>query len=449
MAENLVHARVEAIRRLARRKATIPLEKALRKSSAEDIAEAITHLTRTETRFLMSRIGDDQAGEVLLTLGEADFEVLIDAAPIGRILDWAAELDPDDEADFIAQLPEDLREKVLERLEPEEREQAEELMAWPEDSAGGIMSPVAFRMNAQLTCRDAILAIQEQGDVEMVFYLYVENDQRQLVGVTSLRQLLLTAPSTPLSEIMTPDVIQVLPTEDQEEVANIAARYDLLAVPVCDDTNHFLGIVTIDDVLDVVHEEAAEDLLKMAGVGEQYDPTGASTLRASMQRLTWLVVTLIGGIALSEVLGGFRQTLEQHVMLAFFVPVIMALGGGVGVQAATITVRNLATGHVAVGAGSLQLIWREARVGILMGVILGAALAAYGWFRYDEPRFTAVVACAILSTVVIAATLGTVIPLVLERLGVDPAVATGPFVTILIDAVAIVLYMTLATLLML
>ena len=449
MAENLVHARVEAIRRLARRKATTPLEKALRKSSADDIAEAMTHLTRSETRFLMSRIGDDQAGEVLLTLTEADFQDLIEAAPIDRILVWVDELDPDDEADFIALLPGDLREKVLEALEPAEREQAEELMAWPADSAGGIMSPVAFRMRDDTTCRDAIDALQEQGDVEMVFYLYVENEQGHLVGVTSLRQLLINAPSTPLSEIMTPDVISVLPTEDQEEVARIAARYDLLAVPVCDDTNHFLGIVTIDDVLDVVHEEAAEDLLKMAGVGEEYDPTGASTLRASMQRLTWLVVTLVGGVALSEVIGGFRETLQQHVMLAFFVPVIMALGGGVGIQAATITVRNLATGHVRVGAGSIQLIWREARVGILMGLVLGAALSGYGWFRYGEIAFVWVVGSSILSTVLVAATVGTIIPLVLEKIGVDPAVATGPFVTILIDAIAIVLYMTLATLLML
>ncbi|HJN75226.1 MAG TPA: magnesium transporter [Myxococcota bacterium] len=449
MAENLVHARVEAIRRLTRRKATRPLERALQKSSADDIAEAITHLTRSETRFLMVHIGDDQAGEVLLTVGEVDFNQLIEAAPIDRVLAWVAELDPDDEADFIARLPEDLREKVLERLAPEEREQAEGLMAWPEDSAGGIMSPVAFLMQDDTTCRDAILAIQEQGDVEMVFYLYVVSEQGQLVGVTSLRQLLLNSPSTPLSDIMTPDVISVLPEEDQEEVARIASRYDLLAVPVCDDTNHFLGIVTIDDVLDVLQEEAAEDLLKMAGVGEEYDPTGASTLRASMQRLTWLVVTLVGGVLLSEVIGGFRTTLSEHVMLAFFVPVIMALGGGVGIQAATITVRNLATGHVAVGAGSLSLIWREARVGILMGTVLGAALSAYGWFRYGEPAFALVVGSSILSTVLLAATVGTMIPLALEKAGADPAVATGPFVTILIDAIAIVLYMTLATLLML
>ena len=445
MADNLVQARVEAIRRLARRKAQKPLDNALRKSSPQDIAEAITHLTRSDTAFVVVRMPSEQAGAVLLMLNEDDFDLALAKVPANQLADWFEELDPDDTADLVARLPEKLREQVLARMEPEEREQAEELMAWPEDSAGGIMSPVAFRVSTDTTCRDAIASLQEQGDVEMVFYLYVENESGHLVGVTSLRQLLLNAPSTEIQDFMTPEVISVHPETDQEEVARIAARYDLLAVPVVDETNGFLGIVTIDDVLDVVREEAAEDMLKMAGVAEEFDPAGTNSFRAARQRLTWLVVTLLGGILLSEVIGGFRATLEEQVVLAGFYPVIMALGGGVGIQAATIAVRNLATGGVGPGAGAFALFFRELRVSLILGVVLGGALAAFGVLRYGEPTIGLVVGGSIVATGVAAATFGTAIPLGMARVNVDPALATGPFVTILIDAVAIVFYMTLAT----
>ncbi|MCP4807631.1 MAG: magnesium transporter [Proteobacteria bacterium] len=445
MADNLVQARVEAIRRLARRQATRPLIKALIKSSPQDIAEAITHLTRSDTSFVVVHIPDEQAGEVLLMLNEDDFALALAKVPATRVELWLEELDPDDQADLMARLPDKLREQLLARMEPAEREQAEELMAWPEDSAGGIMSPVAFLVHTETTCRDAIASLQEQGDVEMVFYLYVENDNGQLVGVTSLRQLLLKPPSTEIQEFMTPEVISVHPETDQEEVARIAARYDFLAVPVVDDTNGFLGIVTIDDVLDVLREEAAEDMLKMAGVAEEFDLSGTNTWRAARQRLTWLVVTLLGGILLSEVIGGFRATLEEQVVLAGFYPVIMALGGGVGIQAATIAVRNLATGGVRIGEGGFTLVFRELRVSLILGVVLGSALAGFGILRYGEPTLGGVIGGSIVATVFAAAAFGTIIPLLMDKANIDPALATGPFVTILIDAVAIVVYMTLAT----
>ena len=449
MADTFVHARVEAIRRLARRRAAGPLKRALGKSSPEDIAEAVGHLTSADTRFVFGQLDGDQGGEVLLTVTEDDFELALRNVADDRLMVWLEEMDPDDQADLISRLPEERQTKVLQALEPEEREQAEELMAWPDDSAGGIMSPVAFRLGEEVTCREAIAALQEQGEVEMVFYLYVENEAGQLVGVTSLRQLLLNSPNTALEELMTPDVISVQPETDQEEVARIAARYDLLAIPVVDDTNKFLGIVTIDDVLDVVREEAAEDMMKMAGVGAELDPAGSNAFRAARQRLLWLVVTLVGGILLSEVIGGYRTTLEDQVVLAGFIPVIMALGGGVGLQAATIAVRNLATGHVVLDKTAFVLLWREARVGLLMGVVLAAALTGFSMVRYGTPNLGMTIGFSILAVVVGAAIIGTAIPLVLERIGVDPAVATGPFVTILIDAFAIVLYMSLATALML
>lgn len=447
MADNLVHARVDAIRRLARRRAMGPLQRALAKSSAEDIAEAMSSLTRGDTRLVFDHLPEDGAlgAEVLLELGEADFGLVIGHVSPERLKAWVDELEPDDVADLIELLPEELRANVLSDMEDEDREQAEELLAWPSDSAGGIMSPVAFRLAEETTCREAIAALQEQADdVEMVFYAYVENEGGQLVGVTSLRQLLLNPPSKTLGEIMNPDVIALAPQTDQEEVARIASRYDLLAVPIVDDTRKFLGIVTIDDVLDVMEEEAEQDMLRMAGVDEEYDVAGVSVLRAARQRLTWLLVTTAGGIGLAEVIGGFRESLEDNTMLAAFIPVIMALGGSVALQTATITVRNLATGHLSSAGGWWLTLFRELRVGLLIGSILGAVLLGYGWLRTDQ-LVGLTVGVTVLGALILSAVIGALIPLALDRLGIDPALATGPFVTITIDLVAIVVYLSIAT----
>jgi magnesium transporter len=243
---------------------------------------------------------------------------------------------------------------------------------------------------------------------------------------------------------MHPDVIALAPQTDQEEVARIASRYDLLAVPIVDDTRKFLGIVTIDDVLDVMEEEAEQDMLRMAGVDEEYDVAGVSVLRAARQRLTWLLVTTAGGIGLAEVIGGFRESLEDNTMLAAFIPVIMALGGSVALQTATITVRNLATGHLSSAGGWWLTLFRELRVGLLIGSILGAVLLGYAWLRTDQ-LVGLTVGVTVLGALILSAVIGALIPLALDRLRIDPALATGPFVTITIDLVAIVVYLSIAT----
>lgn len=447
MADNLVHARVDALRRLARRRAAGPLRRAVGKSSPEDVAQAIAHLTFADTRFVMETVPIEDSGEILLSIDEERFQYLLKTLPQEQLLASVEELEPDDAADLIGRFPEGLQAQVLQGMEKSDREDVEELLAYPEDTAGGIMSPVAFLLNEATTCREAIEALQEQGDIEMVFYLYLVNDAEQLTGVTSLRQLLMNPPSKELRELANPDVITVRPETDQEEVARIVAHYDLLAVPVCDDTRKFLGIVTIDDVLDVVREEAAEDMMKMAGVADAYDPQGSSTLLAAKQRLTWLLVTAVGGLGLARVIMGFEESLAQQAVLAGFIPVIMGLGGGVGIQGATITVRNLATGHLSLSEGLFKLLFREARVGLVMGAVLSVVLLLGAWVLGGQVVGMAV-GLSILVVVFASALVGMCIPILLDKVGVDPAVATGPFVTLTIDAIAIVLYFSIATLLL-
>ncbi|MDP6932254.1 MAG: magnesium transporter [Myxococcota bacterium] len=439
---DLLQTRVEAIRRLARRRAHAALQRALEKSHAEDIAAAMSHLAPGEQRFLMSEIANDAiASQVLASVDEHDLKILSQSLPFERLVCLLEAMDPDDEADVISCLPKDLREQVMAAITGEDKAHIEEILAWPEDSAGGIMSPLAFRLNEDLTCRDAIAALQDADDLEMVFYIYVENESGQLVGVTSLRNLLTNSPSLKLSEVMSSDVITVEPHTDQEEVARIVSHYDLLAVPVVDERRNLLGIVTIDDVVDVIKEEAVEDMLLMAGMGDGEAPHTGSVFQSARQRFLWLLVTLFGGIGMAMVIGLFEGTLAKAPVLAGFIPVMMGTGGNVGIQAATIAVRNIAIGHVATG---MLLIFREARVGLLLGLGFAIALGAYTLLSdsggVDRVQLATAIATAIIVTTTCAAVFGALVPVTLNRLGTDPAIATGPFVTTGIDVVAILIY---------
>jgi magnesium transporter len=276
--------------------------------------------------------------------------------------------------------------------------------------------------------------------------VYVVDREQALVGVTSLRSLLTSSPRTALVTIMTRDVIRVSPAEDQEEVARYVARYDLLAIPVVDDRRRILGVVTVDDVVDVIREEAAEDMLRMAGVVE--DERQASVFRQSSTRAGWLLATIGGGILAAEIIGFYENTLAEVAVLAGFIPVIMGMGGNVGIQSATLAVRGLATGSVQIG-GAVGFVWREARVGVVLGLLYALLLGAYGLVRYSgQPLIGISVAASIGIAIALAAVIGSCVPIGLSRLGVDPAIATGPFVTTLVDVVGIVVYFNVAQLLL-
>ena len=432
---------VDAIRRLARRGAASSLRRALGKSRAEDIAVAMRQLAPAEQRLVVGMIDDDQVLADVLTRAE-DQEIAGLARHIGfeRLVRALDQMEVDDEADVIARLPEEVRAQVLGAIEQSDKEHVEDILAWPEDSAGGIMQPLAFRLRQDVTCREAVHALHEQQeDLEMVFYIYVEDEQGQLVGVTSLRGLLTHPPSTPLSELITADVISVTPDTDQEEVARIVSRYGLLAVPVIDSSRRLLGIVTIDDVVDVIREEAAEDMMLMAGVGDELEAHSTSTFRSARQRLPWLLVTMAGGMVMAEVIGSFETMLSREAIVAGFIPVMMGMGGNVGIQAATLAVRNIAVGAID-AKGAVSTVLREARVGLLLGITFSILLGIFSAVRHQRPMLGVAIGGAVLVELIVATSVGAAIPLIMRRLGADPAIATGPFVTTCIDFVAINIY---------
>lgn len=448
MAESLLNQRVDAIRRLARRGASVALAKVVAKTRPEDLAGAIEHLPPSEQRVVFGRIRDDDvAADVLTRIAPDTFEHLVHDIPVDRLVALFLNMEADDQTDLLELLPEAVREVVLQHIRGEAREQVEQLLGYAPDTAGGIMSPLAFRLEEGTTCRDAIAAVQEASDHELVYYVYVEDADKRLAGVTSLRNLLTHPPSTRLADIMTTDTICVTVTTDQEEVARIAHRYDLLAVPVVDDQRHLLGIVTVDDVIDVIREEAAEDMLLMAGVGEESaEAASQGRLEAVRRRMPWLFVTLAGGLVISEIIKLFDGTLSTDLVLAGFIPIVMGMEGNVGIQSATLTVRSIATGRLDQGLSTAVL--REMANGFLMGVVFALVIGGYCFARYQRVEVALSVAVAVVCGMTSAALVGTAVPLSMRRLGVDPAVATGPFVTTAMDGLGLTIYLGIASVLM-
>ncbi len=442
-----LHRQTETIiRRLVRRQAEQPLRRVLARIRSEDIAAAMEHLTWAEQRQVYNTLEDpDKAAEVLALLPEESIREVSRELTEEFMVDLLERMEPDDVTDVIGLLPDDVRARVFAGMEDADESEVRDLLSWPPDSAGGIMSTDYFAVPDISTCGQAVKALQERsGDLANVHYAYVEDRNGRLVGVASLRQLVISPPSTPVVAVMVPDPITVRPVEDQEEVARMVARYDLLAIPVIDVQHRLLGIVTVDDVVDVIREEAAEDMMKMAGLTEDADKATRSIFVQIRQRAGWLMATGLGGVLMAETIKGYEGGLAKVAALAFFLPMVIAMAGNVGMQCATIAVRGLATGHIQVG-GIARFVLREFRMGIALGLIYGVLVGLYGLYRVEDlPMVGLVLGLSIMAAMSAASLMGAGIPVVLDRLRIDPALATGPLVTMVIDLAGVVVYFNIA-----
>lgn len=443
-------AKTEALlRRLVRREAAGALRKLLAGVAPADVAAAMERLTAGEQRKLYGSIQDRElAAEVLAHLSDAATHEVTKEMTEAALVDLLERMQPDDATDTVGAMGDDLRVRVLAELSDDETgEEVRALLAWPPETAGGIMSTEVFVMSDESTCGQAIAALQARHEaLESIYYVYVTDAREALVGVTSLRSLLTHAPKTLLTEIMVRDPISVGPRQDQEEVARIVARYDLLAVPVVDARRHILGLVMVDDVVDVIRAEAAEDMMLMAGV---VAPEQAQTiLQQTSSRGGWLLATIGGGVLAAEIIGMYEATLASMAVLAGFIPVIMGMGGNVGIQSATLAVRGLATGSVQLDR-AWRFLWQELRVGLLLGIAYALLLGGYAALRFpSQPWLGASLAASIGLAILAAGVIGAAVPLAFQRLGADPAIATGPFVTTLVDLLGILIYFNVARVLL-
>ena len=432
--------------RLLRRNAHTNLVKLIRKTHPADLAVVFRYFSDEEQAQVFSMMVEDgQAMEFLVELDDTLIANLLENESPERIATVIQESSANDQSFILSTLEDEQAQSVIELLKTEEQEEIEELMGYPEDSAGAMMTTNVFTLYQNTICRDALKSLQDQSEAEMVFYLYITDDDDRLVGVASLRALATTPADTILKDIMVKRVHTVRPETDQEEVAQIVAQYNYLAVPVLDEDDQLLGIVTVDDVVDVIREEATEDFLQMAGAGKDREILLKSSWENARARLPWLFASWIGGIFAASIIGTFEHMLESMIALAAFIPVIIGMGGNIGTQSSTIIVRGIATGRIEIGS-ELKVLLKEVRVGIILGALYGLLLGAFAKLRFidADPMLGIVVGLSIGCSMLIAVAVGTFIPMFLRKVDIDPAIATGPFVTTSIDILGVLFYFVIA-----
>ena len=436
--------------RLLRRHADTNLIKLIKKTHPADLAIVFRYFDEDQQREVFSLMkNNEHTLEFLIELDDLFIANLLKHENIDQIARLIQNASTNEQSYILGALENNQAQSVIDKLKIEEKEEIEEIMAYPDDSAGVIMATDVFTLHKNTTCREALKTLQDHKDAEMVFYIYITDDDSSLVGVASLRALATTPSNTLLKDIMVKKVHKVSPETDQEEVAQLVAQYNYLAVPVVDSDNILLGIVTVDDVVDVIREEATEDFLQMAGAGKDREILLKSSWENARIRIPWLLASWVGGIIASYVIGNFENMLENIIVLASFIPIIIGMGGNVGTQSSTIVVRGMATGRITIG-NELTIILKELKVGLLLGVLYGIMLGIFAGFRFIDtnPMIGAVVGLSICSSMLIATGVGTLTPLMLRKLDIDPAIATGPFVTTSIDILGVILYFLIAGLLL-
>ncbi len=438
----------DSIRRLLRRRAFSHLRKIVKKTHAADLAAVFQTLSPAHQQRLFELIENrEQKGIILSELDRDTFLDLTEDLDLDELVKILETMANDDVTDLIGQLPAARSSAILEKMKKEHSAQVEGLLSYRDDTAGGIMVTDFIALREDCSAHEAIASLQkEYQDVEMPFYLYAVDENGHLVGVSSLRQLVLVPPETPLKAFMTTDVFSVQTDMDQEEVAKMVARYDILAVPVVDESHRLVGIVTVDDVIDIFRAEATEDILKMAGVGEEFIET-KSISKSTRARLPWLFASCLGGIVAFYVINHFESSLSRFAYLAAFIPVIMGMGGNIGTQSSTIVVRGLATGRLSV-SDIRTVVFKELIIGGMLGVFYGLLIGGVAQVSYSRLGFALAVALAVLSSMSVAALVGSLVPMFFARLSIDPAVATGPFVTTAIDIISVFLYFQISTILL-
>jgi magnesium transporter len=433
-----------ALQKMVRRGGKSHIRKIVSKLHPADVAKLLRHFDPDEQWLIFGVIDDPEFAAEILSEADVDTsEQLIRRAPPHFILPALRSVSPDDLTDLLDQLPDDLRESILHSLK-EDLDDVRTLMQYGKDTAGGIMTTDFVALNEHVSVEEAIKEVRAAGDKVMVSYVYVTDDNGRLCGVVSLRQLILAEPAQPLQEIMTKDVWKVHVETDQEEVARLVGHYNILAIPVVDEQNILVGVVTVDDIIDVIHEEASEDLAYLSGSSKPlHTLIDASPVEISRARLPWLVTALFGGLLSGSIIKYFTGTLAELISLSVFIPVIMAMGGHHGIQTSTVFIRGLATGEIRNIVGPL---WKEFRVGCIMGAVCGICLGLVGFFWMGSWMFGVVAGTSMFFALNTSAMMGILLPAFFNRIGVDPAITAGPFITAIQDVTGLILYLGLATL---
>lgn len=383
-------------------------------------------------------------------------EQVLENLDLNRLKKILEEMPPDEATDLLNDLPQGQRREVLAEMEPSTTVELLRLMQHPPHSAGGIMTLDYIAIDPSLTAEESLSRIQEDIDTEVVNYVYVIDKNRHLIGVLSIRELLGANPKQTVNELMTAEVISVSVEEDQEKVAYLARKYNMQAIPVVDEHKHLLGVATIDDIIEILSDEADEDIYRLAGAPESH-PAQQKVLKRAVVRIPWLLLPVISGFILAwmhpadlEFTEILNSTADQRLLLAAFIPLVMGIAGGVGTQSATVVVRGMAVGDIELGRSTFRLFRQEVVVGLLIaiaiGVIVGGVLFVATGFQFTEQflKLPIAVAVGIGAGIIFANACGTALPILCEKMGLDPALVAGPFITSFNDVTAAIIFMSIA-----
>lgn len=412
-----------------------------------DIAEILDQLTNDEAKFIYFLVDEDTQADILMELDEDVRDRFLASLTTKEIADQLENLDSDDAADILGELTDEQIHEVISQMEDDEAaEDIVDLLNYDENTAGGLMQKEFIQANMNWTVDRAIVELRRQAeDVEKVYNIYVVDELNKLIGLLSLKRLLFASPKTQISEIFqSKNIISVKTSDSDEEVAKIMEKYDLVAIPVVDFQNKLVGRITLDDVVDLIKEEADKDFQLASGISERIE-LNASVWRISRARLPWLLIGMVGGIFSAQVISQYENGITLVPSLAFFIPLITATGGNVGVQSSAIVVQSLAKGNDQIGS-IMQKLLKEGLVGLMNGALLSVLIYGIA-FIFASSTLGFVVSISLFVVVVFAAIIGTLIPLILHKNKIDPALATGPFITTLNDVIGLFIYFTVGMLL--
>ena len=412
-----------------------------------DVAEILDKLSNEEAKFIYFLVDEDTQADILMELEEEVRDRFLASLSIKEIADQLENLDSNDAADILGELSEDKIQEVISQMDDDEAaEDIVDLLNYDEDTAGGLMQKEFLQAHIDWPVNRTIVELRKQAeDVEKVYNIFVVDDSNRLLGVLSLKRLLFSNVKTKIADLyQSKNIISVNTSDSAEEVASVMEKYDLVSVPVVDYQNKLVGRITLDDIVDFIKEEADKDFQLATGITEPIE-RDASIWRVARARLPWLIIGLLGGTLGAKVISGFEGSITQIPALAFFIPLITAMGGNVGVQSSAIVVQSLARGTKDFGNIFHKLL-REAAVGLFNGVLLASIIFVIAYF-FGNAQLGFVVSISLFTVIIFAAVIGTLIPLVLNHYKIDPALATGPFITTLNDVTGLFIYFTIGMLL--
>ncbi|MEM1336939.1 MAG: magnesium transporter [Bacteroidota bacterium] len=438
---------VERIKRSIEHREAGNLRAMMKEFHYADVAEIANELNEQEATYLIKLLDSEKTSDVLTELDEDMREAVLANLSPKEIAEELEALDTDDAADIVGELPNEIVQEVISEIE--DREHAKyivDLLRYDEDSAGGLMAKELVKVNENWNVLKCVKEMRSQAEnVTRVHSIYVVDDEDKLKGRLSLKDLLTTSTTTPIKEVYIPKVDRVNVHENPEEVAKIMSKYDLEAIPVVDEIGRLVGRITIDDIVDVIREEADKDYQLAAGISQDVEADD-SIWDLTRARLPWLILGLFGGLGAAAIMGGFEEMISKHAILFFFTPLIAAMAGNVGVQSSAIIVQGLANDDLKGSMGNR--LWKEMLLALLNGVILAVMLLFFTWIWKGKLDTALAISLSLVVVIVVAGLIGTFIPLFLDKRNIDPAIATGPFITTSNDIFGILIYFWIAKLIL-